>query len=105
MTYREQFESALQCSSEKEARVWLEDEIARHKSEFGIEPEQAKKTILHSIGYMAGYYDHETAVKVHKLFGARHPVFGHPDYWKNLNADDCFRAGQALARAKRGNTQ
>ena len=38
--------------------------------------EEAKKIILQNLGYMAGYYDQESATKILALLGAAHPIFG-----------------------------
>jgi hypothetical protein len=65
-TYGQQFDEAMACITKAEAQAWMEAEIARYEREFG-------KTAL---GYMTGYYDRATAMKVKELFGAVHPIFG-----------------------------
>jgi len=76
MTYAEQFESALRCKTPEDATAWLNREVTRYKTKFGIEPEEARRTILINLGYMAGYYDRSVGEKIESLFGARHPIFG-----------------------------
>ena len=75
-SYGQQFDEALACETKEEAEVWLQGEIERYEEEFGISPEEAKSTILANLGYMAGYYDAATAVKIRDLFGALHPMLG-----------------------------
>jgi len=41
-----------------------------------ISVEEATKNELLNIGYYAGYYDNDTRIKMQKLFGAIHPIFG-----------------------------
>lgn len=93
-TYGQQFDEANACKTEVEAAAWLEKEIARHVKEFGQTPEKAKEVILINIGYMAGYYDSETAHRINRLFGAEHPIFGGDDYFENVSPEQAFQAGQ-----------
>ena len=75
-TFGEFFNSALECKTEEEAGAWMEAEIVHNMSKEGGTHEEAVSKIRHNLGYMAGYYDRETAEKVLRLFGAGHPVFG-----------------------------
>ena len=97
MTYKQQFEAAMKCETLEEAKHWLTEEILRYGCEYGQSVDEAKVVILANLGYMAGYYDHETAQKVHKLFGAVHPVFGCADYHNQVTPEQAFAAGQAAA--------
>lgn len=97
MTYREQFESAMACNTPEEAKVWLDAEVARCSRELGQTPEHARTVILANLGYIAGYYDHSTAQKVHRLFGAVHPIFGSANYHKTVTAEQAFGAGLKFA--------
>ena len=73
MTYREQFESAMKCETEDEAKTWLDAEVKRCVFAYGQSPDEARMVILHNLGYMAGYYDPSYSQKVFNLFGAHHP--------------------------------
>jgi len=75
-TYREQFDSAMQCETKEQADAWLEAEVLTYKQDHGVESAEALRTIRINLGYMAGYYDQATADKVLRLFGAAHPIFG-----------------------------
>lgn len=76
MTYGEQFKSALRCETKEDATAWMNREITRYKTLYNIEADEARRTILVNLGYMAGYYDSEVARKIDELFGAAHPIFG-----------------------------
>lgn len=75
MTWGEWFESAIACKTEEDAKAWLDIEIKRHKKLYGNSKRKALPLIHSNLGYMAGYYDQETASKVLALFGAAHPIF------------------------------
>lgn len=67
----------LYVKTKEEAEAFLEAYIneilkARPKTTRRIARKIAKK----NIGYFAGYHDEETAKRIWKLFGTRHPVFG-----------------------------
>ncbi len=79
-TYGEEFNEAMRCDTQAKADAWLAREIAQRGLEFGQSPKEAEYIIKANLGYMAGYYNHETAQKVQRLFGAVHPVFGTVDY-------------------------
>lgn len=98
MTYGEQFDSAMECKTIEEAQAWLAREIGRYKTEHGVEPDEARKTIMINLGYMAGYYDSSYARKVKELFGAVHPIFGSADYNETVSPEAAFNAGVELSK-------
>lgn len=95
-TYAQQFKEALKCKNKKEAESWLEKEIKRYGLEFKRDEKDAREIILYNLGYMAGYYDHDTAMKIHELFGVDHPIFKSHDYHKTLTPQEAFDAGRRL---------
>lgn len=97
MTYREQFDSAMKCETPEEAQKWLDAEIVHYGRDFDHTPEHAKGVILCNLGYMAGYFDHETAQKIHRLFGAVHPIFGSADYHQTVTPEQAVAAGKKFA--------
>ena len=100
MTYGEQFDSAMKCTTKEEASEWLATEIARCVREHSQTPEEARRVILVNLGYMAGYYDRSFSAKVRDLFGALHPVFG--DLAANPpTAEQAFEAGKQWATKPR----
>jgi len=100
MTYKEQFEAAMKCETKDEADSFLQSEITRYKKEYGKNPDEAKRIILSNLGYMAGYYGNEEAEKVHRLFGAVHPIFGSSDYHKTVTPEKAFEMGKKFAERK-----
>lgn len=76
MTYREQFDSAMKCTTKEEAQKWLSDEVIRYQMDYSMPAPEAKQVILINLGYMAGYGDGSEGRKVLDLFGAAHPIFG-----------------------------
>ena len=92
-TYGEQFNEAMKCETVEQANAWVAKEVERYLREFGKSPEEAHQIILSNLGYMAGYYDHEVAQKVHHLFGAIHPIFGSSTYHKDMTPKQCFKKG------------
>lgn len=97
-TYGEQFDAAMKCQTVAEAETWLRAEVTRYCEEFGGEPAEAERIIKTNLGYMAGYYNHETAQKVQRLFGAAHPIFGTATYHQDVSPEKAFETGVNHAR-------
>lgn len=100
MTYREQFEVAINCKNRAEADAFMAKEVRRYWDTWQIAAEKAHDTILQNLGYMAGYYDDDTAQKIHDLFGAKHPIFGAPGYHKNIPAEAALKIGMKAGEEK-----
>lgn len=98
-TYGEQFKDALKCTTKEEAMAWLDKEVAEicADPEVTKTPDEMRKIVLSNLGYMAGYYDRETAQKIYDLFGAVHPVFGAPGYHDTVTPAQAFEAGRKHA--------
>lgn len=97
-TYGEQFRSAMQCETQEDAEVWMKREIKKYMDEFGYDEEKTRKIILTNLGYIAGYYDHDTAQKIDRLFGAEHPIFGSSTYHQDMSPEEAFDLGQKTAK-------
>lgn len=102
MTYREMFDSAMKCETPEKAADWLAFESGRHAGRFSTTREEAEKVLRGNLGYMAGYYDHETARKVQRLFGAVHPIFGSADYHQTVSPEQAFKMGQDATAKREG---
>jgi hypothetical protein len=94
MTYGDQFNSALKCETPEQAAAWMAVEIERYEKESGIGRIMARKIILSNLGYMAGYCDKATALKIQTLFGAQHPILGDANEYWSADPKDVFRAGE-----------
>lgn len=99
-TYSQQFKAALACETNEQAEVWMEKEVEHYVEHHGKTPTEAIAIIKSNIGYMAGYYDDETARKIHRLFNAVHPIFGTSTYHADLSGVDAFKIG--IKQAKGG---
>ena len=75
ITYRDKYGPAMKITDQKEADAYFK-ECVEHCMSFGNSREKAEDIERQNFGYYAGYYDHETRVRVEKLFMCKHPVFG-----------------------------
>lgn len=92
------FEEALRCKTKREAKAWMNLEIATYSRQHKVDEEKAERVIKKHLGYMAGYYDHKTAQKIFRLFGAVHPIFKNADYHKTLKPEEAFKIGLSMGR-------
>lgn len=58
-----------------------------------------------NVGYLCGYYGHDTMVELLRLFATAHPVFGPPALAETVTADGAFAAGRALGERLRAEAQ
>ena len=93
-SYREQFDSALACNTKEEAELWMEKEVDYYVKKYGESPTEAASIIKTNLGYMAGYYDDDSAKKIHHLFNAVHPIFGTSTYHLDMTAKEAFELGK-----------
>lgn len=101
MTYGEQMKEALKCETVEQANAFVAKEIKRYRVDFPKEcghqtDDQIHEIITSNLGYMAGYYSDDVAVKIRKLFGATHPIFGD----KKPTAEEALEAGKKMARSR-----
>jgi len=93
-TFVQQFKSALRCTTPQGAEWWMENEVAHFVKHHNKTPEEAIAHIKSNLGYMAGYHNHETAQKIHRLFGAVHPVFGTSTYHQDGSPERALEIGK-----------
>jgi hypothetical protein len=69
-----------QRTTQAEAAAMVETNVQDLTDFCGYSRNEARKIVLHNIGYFAGYYDHTFADRVYSLFQTEHPIFGltHP---------------------------
>lgn len=79
-------------------------DISEAVSSIGTEKESAEflelyssvcNYALHNIGYIAGYYGPDTMARIHKLFKAKHPIFGTKT---DIKPDEAIEAGIRKAK-------
>jgi len=96
LTYRWMFEKLPSIQTKEEAEAMIEAIVDR------LTPDPAsmlsKKTniaaVRHTIGYMSGYYDQETAERIWELFSTEHPIFHKT--WPTW--DEAFNMGKDLGK-------
>lgn len=119
VTFREEFESAMQVNTKAEAAVWLYERAAqliRTEKLFGPEvpgvplnTELAVALIRTNLGYMAGYYGQEAQIKALDYYGALHPVVESMtaeqrrgrNFAFQFSAEELMEAGRNWARCSR----
>jgi len=94
MTYGEKYGYAMEITDEGEAAAYFE-QCVQHTMSFGHSREEAEKVERANLGYWAGYYDRQTALRVFRLFGAVHPIFG----MSQPSAEEALEAGKRLAKS------
>lgn len=96
-TFGQIMKEVVACKTEEEAKEWLDGEVERWVEEHGKDPTYARKTILSNIGYGAGYYDAETAIRIKGLFKAVHPILGDPEVYHSMTAGELIEKGRKYA--------
>jgi len=84
MTYGDKYGPAMQIKDQAEADAYFElcvqhsmDLAACGRARFfGKTREEAEAHERTNLGYYAAYYDHETRLRVERLFDCKHPIFG-----------------------------
>lgn len=102
-TYSELWDNAMKCRTRAQGDAFIEKEakliMRRNKSCKDIE--KTKSILRSNLGYYAGYYGAKEANKVHKIFGAVHPIFGSSTYHKDVSPKQALEAGKKLAKKKK----
>ena len=75
-TIGEIYGPAMEITDQDEASRYYEALVQRNMKIENQTREQAEQIVKSNLGYYAGYYNHETRVRVEKLFFCIHPVFG-----------------------------
>lgn len=75
ITIGNKYDWVMEIQTQEEADKYFEECIL-HMMSFGKTREEAEEIERQNLGYFAGYYDHETRLRVEKLFKCKHPLFG-----------------------------
>jgi len=86
----------MEVQTEEEAAAYFEELVQRNMSVWGHPREEAESIERRNLGYFAGYYGHETRLRVERLFRCSHPVFGKASHGAPT-PDEAFEAGKRLA--------
>lgn len=72
--------AVVACHTEEDAdRVFndiLEQNVLVESARNRWSPREAERILRENIGYIGGYYDRETQLRLYKLFKTEHPIFG-----------------------------
>ena len=100
-TIGEKYGPAMEITDQAQADEYfeqlVEDCLSCSRRE-GKQPtrSQAEAVERSNLGYYAGYYSHETRVRVERLFRCVHPIFGAAANGPP-NVAECLEAGRKLA--------
>lgn len=75
ITIGEKYDPAMTITDPDEARAYFEV-CVQHTMSFGMAREEAEEIERINFGYYAGYYSHETRLRVEQLFNCSHPYLG-----------------------------
>jgi hypothetical protein len=78
--YWEQFFSALSCNTKAESEQWMENEVARYVSQFGVTDETAWRIIACNLAYFSGYLGASAVKTMRKKFGIFPECVDSPEY-------------------------
>ena len=76
LTIGDAYGPAMEITEQAKATEYFQALVDRQMQHFGRNREAAEEVERINLGYYAGYYDHETRVRVESLFLCRHPIFG-----------------------------
>lgn len=75
ITIGEKYGPAMEITDQAEANAYFE-KCVEHCMGFGRTRQEAESIERQSLGYFAGYFNHETRLRVERLFKCNHPIFG-----------------------------
>lgn len=100
ITNGDKYDPAMAIMSECDAAQYFE-RLVEHNMLSGTIREEAERIERSNLAFIAGYYDHETRLRVERLFKCTHPVFGAAANGEPT-AQEAFDAGVKAATAYRG---
>ena len=75
-TIGEKYGPAMEITDQAQADAYFEECVA-HQMAFGKHSREECESIeRRNLGYFAGYFDHETRLRVERMFQCTHPAFG-----------------------------
>ena len=98
LTYGDGLRPAMELRTKTKALEYFEALVQRDMKHFGKTRAEAERGQRSNLAYFAVYYDHETRVRVERLFGGIHPIFGSAASLGEPTPDKAFRLGKKRAR-------
>ncbi len=96
----ERYGPAMSVQDEEAARLYLEALVVETMMVSGLSREAAVAQEKANLGYFAGYCDHETRLRVERLFDTVHPILGRADQGE-LTPQQVMGIGLALGESRR----
>lgn len=100
ITIGDKYGPAMEMEDEAAARDYFEV-LVQHAVAHGLAREEAEAAERSNLGYFAGYYDHQTRLRVERLFQCAHPVFGKASLHMPT-PEEALAAGLAIGRGLKG---
>ena len=72
---KELYDPAMSITNSEEADAYLK-ELVNYFVELGNAPDRAESIVRTNLSWWAGYFDHETRLRVERLFNCQHPMLG-----------------------------
>lgn len=99
-TIGDKYHPAMKITDQAEADAWFERLVKHNMDNTTHDRARAEGIERSNLGYFAGYYDHETRLRVERLFRCTHPIFG-PASAGPVSPETAFAAGKALGEKAR----
>lgn len=97
ITMGDKYEPAMKITDQAKADAYFA-ECVQHNMRVGKNSrEETEKIEKINLGYFAGYYDHDTRLRVERLFKCSHPIFGPATSGAPL-PEEAFELGQDMAK-------
>ena len=103
VTIREKYGPAMKITDQAEADEYFEA-CVEHCMKFDKTREEAERIERVNLGYFAGYYDHDTRIRVERLFRCCHPVF-RPAVQGETTPEEALEMGLKAGEALRSDSQ
>lgn len=95
-TIGEKYSPAMKITEQADADQYFEV-CVQDTMGMGKTREEAESIERSNLGYYAGYYNHETRLRVERLFQCQHPVFGDATK-RQPTPEEAFEAGRKMAQ-------
>lgn len=96
ITFGDKYGPAMEITDQDEADAYFEL-CVEHTMSWGRTREEAEQIEKENLGYYAGYCDHETRIRVERLFNCMHPFLGRASI-SVPTAEEAFKMGQERAK-------
>ena len=99
ITIGDKYRPAMTIETQAEADAYFAACVEHNRRVSDHSQEEAESIERQNLGYYAGYCDHETRLRVERLFACAHPVFGKAARGEPTPGE-ALKMGKAAAKAK-----